>query len=276
MRAPLLLTTLFALVGASASNATSACERNGFFPGETFSFRLFIGTIESGRARLAFSRPTATITSGPVVVVGQLETLPWLSILVRLKNDYRVLFDPTTLLATEVRSVERGRGDVVERDLSSHFLRDRVSQTLVTPKGKELGTLPLPGVTRDPLTALLTVRAARLAEGDSLTFLVLDRSRLWRSRVVAHHEHFFTRTGAARPAVNAIRLDGENQPADGRRDRPARQFHMWLSDDTHRVLLRMEAETDIGPASVELANYGAGDTATTCADLPLPGVVAGK
>ncbi len=236
-----------------------------------------MGTIEGGRARLAFSRPDGNPTStaaGPVVVVGQLETLPWLALVAQLKDDYRVRFDAITLLTTDAHSVERTRG-VVERDLTSTFTPRRAIQISTTAGGVRRVERALPAPARDPLGALMVLRAAPLADGTSLSLLVLDRARLWRTRVKAHRERFIPHPsgGAAKPAVNAIRLDGENLQADGPpTHRLTRHFRLWLSDDARRVLLRMEADTDLGTAAVELSSYSPGAQATTCPVSPLPGV----
>jgi hypothetical protein len=62
--------------------------------------------------------------------------------------------------------------------------------------------------------------------------------------------------GAARPAIRidgvARRIEDDGRPRAGQ---GPRNLTVWLSDDTDRVLLRMEADTDLGRCALELTSY---------------------
>ncbi|HEX8951858.1 MAG TPA: DUF3108 domain-containing protein, partial [Polyangia bacterium] len=61
------------------------------------------------------------------------------------------------------------------------------------------------------------------------------------------------------PAHSAIRVDGvARRIEDNGRPRAGmdpRNITLWISDDADRVLLRLEAETDLGRCALELTSY---------------------
>jgi hypothetical protein len=229
----------------------------GLQPGEAATFKFSVGPVESGRARMSVGKPTRKDGRTVVAVHGQAETAPWLQLLVRLNDDYQLVLDAATLLPLQVLSVERG---LRERRIDAQ-LDGRVADFTVEGS-REAGRhhRVLPTVTRDPLAQLFALRAAPLRDGDRLEQDVLDGTALWHAQMSVHrgervHLDIDGERAAARPA---IRIDGTLTKINdtGRpMGQPQRHLTAWLSDDQTRILLRLEADTDLGRCSLELTRY---------------------
>jgi hypothetical protein len=235
--------------------APAAAAHSGALPGEAFTFKFSVGPIESGRARMSVGFPVEKGGRRLLAVHGQAETLPWLALVARMNDDYKLLVDAGTLIPVEVTTVERG---IRERKIEAgiHASGRFVDVSLQSQKEKGRARRSVPDVVRDPLSALFAVRAAPLRTGDEVTFLVLDGTILWRSQIAVRRETLRTEEDAH--GKKAIRLDGTNLRVDdaGRpTGLPARRYTVWLSDDADRVLLRMEAQIDLGNAIIELTSY---------------------
>jgi len=245
---------LFVFLMMLAAPALAAAH-SGALPGEAFTFKFSVGPIESGRARMSVGLPVEKDGRRLLAVHGQAETLPWLQIVARLNDDYKLVIDAGTLVPVEVSTVERG---VRERriDTGVHPSGRFVDLQLKSEKQSGHARHSLPDVVRDPLSALFAVRAAALRDGDVLSFLILDGLVLWRSRIEVHRERM--RLDNDEHSRKAIRLDGTNLRVDDTgkpTGLPARRYTVWLSDDADRVLLRMEADIDLGKAIIELTSY---------------------
>lgn len=264
---------LFALVTMLAAPALAA-GHSGALPGEAFTFKFSVGPIESGRARMSVGLPMEKNGRRLLAVHGQAETLPWLQIVARLNDDYKLIIDAGTLVPVEVSTVERG---VRERQIDTGVQPSGRFVDLQLKSAKQSGRAHhnMPDVVRDPLSALFAVRAAALRDADILSFLVLDGMVLWRSRIEVHRERM--RLENDEHSRKAIRLDGSNLRVDDAgkpTGLPARRYTVWLSDDADRVLLRMEADIDLGKAVIELTSYTA-SRARGPAPSALPGLQVG-
>src|SRR5689334_15857448 len=229
----------------------------GLMPGEAATFKFSVGPVESGRARMSVGKPTRKNGRTVVAVHGQAEAAPWLQLLVRLNDDYQLLLDATTLLPVQVVSVERG---MRERRIDARL--DGRMATLVVEGSREAGRhhRTLPSVARDPLAQLFALRAAPLRDGERLAQDVLDGTALWHADMAVHRgEHIrLDVDGDQATARAAIRVDGTLTKIDdaGRpMGLPQRHLSAWLSDDEARILLRLEADTDLGRCSLELTRY---------------------
>jgi Protein of unknown function (DUF3108) len=247
--AALLLLALAAPAGAHPGG------HPGALAGEAFTFRFSVGPVESGRARMSVGIPVEKNGRRLVAVHGQAETLPWLSIVAKMNDDYRLVLDADTLLPVEVVSIEHG---LRERRIDTAVNGRQVDVSLSSKKESGRSRRRLPEDARDPLSALFAVRAAPLGDGDHLEMLIVDGMALWRSKIQVRRERLrLENEERSRPAV---RLDGENQRLDDAgkpAPQPPRHYTVWLSDDAARVLLRMEADTDLGRAALELTSYQA-------------------
>jgi hypothetical protein len=235
--------------------APVAAAHSGALPGEAFTFKFSVGDIESGRARMSVGQPIEKDGRRLVAVHGQAETLPWLALVAKMNDDYRLVIDARTLIPVEVTSIERG---IRERTIETGVAADgrRVDLSLQSKKETGRARRSVPDVVRDPLSALFAVRAAALKDGDSLTFLIIDGLALWRTRIDVKREPL--RLENETRSRKAIRLEGTNLRVDDAgkpTGMPARRYTVWLSDDADRVLLRMEAKIDLGQAVLELTSY---------------------
>jgi hypothetical protein len=245
-----------ALIGVTT--AAHAFAHPGARAGEAFTFKFSIGDIDTGRARMAIGRPSAR---GGRIVIGihaQAETLPWLQLLVRIDDDYQLMLDATNLLPLDATTVERGAR---ERKFATHFSTvgqgTRAELSVVTPKGSGKGQRVLPWPVRDPVALFLALRAAPLADGDRMETHILDGNALWLARLSVHRgERVRLDREGAQPRA-AVRIDGELTRLDVAKKAAPRHGSLWLSDDDDRVLLRMEGDTDLGRASLELTSYDA-------------------
>jgi Protein of unknown function (DUF3108) len=267
----LLALLAFVVLGAAPA---SAAAHSGALPGEAFTFKFSVGPIESGRARMSVGMPMEKDGRRLLAVHGQAETLPWLALVARMNDDYKLVIDAGTLVPVEVSTVERG---VRERRIDTGVKNAGrfVDQSLQSQKESGRARHSMPDVVRDPLSALFAVRAAALRDGDALSFLVIDGMALWRSRIQVRRER--VRLENDEHSRKSIRLDGTNLRVDDSgkpTGLPARRYTVWLSDDADRVLLRMEAEIDLGNAVIELTSYTAGRTRAP-APSELPGLLIG-
>ena len=226
--------------------------------GEAFTFKFSVGPVESGRARMAVGRPTTKNGRRVVAVHGQAETAAWLKLLVKLDDDYQLLYDADSLLPVEVVSVERG---LRERKITSKIDGRRANVELVATKNGGRASRYLPSAVRDPLSELFALRAAPLTDGEHLEHDILDGPALWRVRLeVKRGERVRLESdGDGAKSHGAIRIDGELRRIDdlGRdvAGQAKRHVTAWLSDDRTRVLLRLEADTDLGRCALELTSY---------------------
>jgi len=104
----------------------------------------------------------------------------------------------------------------------------------------------------DPLGFLIYMRAARLP-AEPLTLSLLDGQAYWQIALTpqpgedlkvgtqTHHTVKWT--------ARAIPLDWQREPSQ---ERSPKRFTLWVSDDEHRVPLRVEAESPLGNVNVVL------------------------
>jgi hypothetical protein len=267
-RFPYHIVVLLLAILATGLVGRVARAHSGALPGEAFTFKFSVGPIESGRARMSVGLPVEKAGRRLLAVHGQAETLPWLSLLARMNDDYTLVLDAATLIPVEVSSVERG---VRERRIDTGVQPSgrAVEVSLQSKKQSGKARRNTSEVVRDPLSALFAVRAAPLRDGDSLTFLVIDGMVLWRSHIDVKRETL--RLENEDHGRKAIRLDGTNLRIDdkGRPDGlPPRPYTIWLSDDPARVLLRMEAKIDLGDAIIELTSYSGSHAHAPVPSLP--------
>lgn len=224
--------------------------------GEAFTFTLrFLGSFDAGRARMAVSPPVASPT-GPIInVVAEAEATGFAKALTGLHEDYRLVLDATTLLPRRMHLVESGTRnrtatiDVTDRRIDIHVLQPPLEK-------RWAGVLPSQPL--EPLAVLLLLRAARLHNGDKLELIVMDGTAFYQGTMeVAGRQELTTAIGN-RPAIKIL-CRGERISENGvKLGRPPRSAMMWVSDDTARLPLRVEGETELGTAEFALTGYEPG------------------
>jgi hypothetical protein len=253
---------------ASLVSAVTVAAPLGMRPGETFTFRFSVGPIESGRARLSVGAPARDRDGRRLVAVqGQAESAPWLRLFAPLDDRYRVILDADALTPREIFSEEHGVRErttktTLDADARSMTLHQETRKKGVSPQLRDERRL-FGGSVRDPLAGLFALRAAPLVDGERIEQLLLDGPILWRAMLTVKRGARLRLESDAdgAPSRKAIRVDGElARVDDGGRvvGRPERRFSVYLSDDPARVLLRLEADTDLGRCALELTSYSDG------------------
>jgi hypothetical protein len=224
--------------------------------GEAFTYRFSLGPVIGARARLAIGAPEAKGGRRVLGAQAQAEAAPWLKGLVPFDNRYEVVLDADRLVPLRVLGVEHG----LRERRSETTVEDGVTRVVVTsPKGGFTRARRLPPDVRDPLSALLALRKAPLAQGETHEQLLLDEV-LWKVTVEVHRgERIVLETeGEEAPAHRAIRVEGKLERTDeaGRvLGTKTHHFTLWLSDDARRVPLRIASDSDLGRCTLELTSY---------------------
>jgi hypothetical protein len=188
-------------------------------------------------------------------VHGEAETTNVIKLLARMSDDYKLVFDARNLLPVTVLETERG---LRERRVSSTVDGRTAEVDFWSPEKQHKARHTLPRIVRDPLSSFFALRALPLGDGQKIDLDVLDGAALWRVALTVHRGQTL-RVESARAAQPAIRIDGiARRLEDNGRPRSSvapRNLTVWLSDDADRVLLRMECDTDLGRAAIELTSY---------------------
>jgi hypothetical protein len=246
----------------------------GARPGEAFTFKFSVGPIEGGRARMSIGKPTAERGRRVIWAHGQAETTAFIKLLARVEDDYTVAVDTGSLLPLRVRETERG---MRERKISAVLDGRNAEVDYWSPERQHKGKRMLPRIVRDPLSGFFALRAMALENGQKIGLDVLDGAALWRAALtVKRGEKLRVDSDpAGSPARAAIRIDGVATRIDdaGRpRGTAPRSMIIFLSDDADRVLLRLEADTELGRAALELTSYQPAARVTQERTPTLPGI----
>jgi hypothetical protein len=238
------------LLGEAAAEEPAPRQRLG----EAFIWNVrFLGLFDAGRARLAISPPAPGPQGQPTVnVIGEVEATGLIRALLGLHADYRVILDGTSLAPRRLEIEESGyRTRTIQVTVNGR----NIEQYARKP-GKEI-RLPgqLPSEPLEPVAVILLLRAARLAQGDRLQLIVMDGADLYQGviEVVGREE-----LRSAMGTQSAIKLScrGERINHLGQSlGKPPRQATLWVSDDTYRLPLRVEAQTAYGTGQFELTNH---------------------
>jgi hypothetical protein len=229
----------------------------GARPGEAFTFKFSLGPVEGGRARMSIGRPTARRGRHVIAVHGQAETTAFVKLLAHVDDDYKLVVDTGNLLPVSVAEVERG---IRERRITVSNVDGRTADVDFWSPEKQLkGRHSMSRIARDPLSGFFALRALPLDDGQKLGLDILDGNALWRVALDVHRGQSI-RLERDPAAHAAIRIDGvAHRIEDNGRPRVgppgARKLTIWLSDDADRVLLRLEADTDLGRCALDLTSY---------------------
>ncbi len=239
-----------------SASAPARATHPGARPGEAFTFKFSLGPVEGGRARMSIGRPVSQRGRHVIAVHGQAETTAFVKLLAHIDDDYKLVVDTGNLLPISVAETERG---MRQRRISVQHQGPRIADVDFWSPEKQLkGRHLLPRIARDPLSGFFALRALPLDEGQKLDLDVLDGNALWRVALDVHRGEKVRLEGdaAARPAIRidgvARRIEDNGRPRAGM---GPRHLTVWLSDDADRVLLKLEAETDLGRCALELTSY---------------------
>jgi hypothetical protein len=249
------LATMLSLL---CSTAVYASAHPGARAGEAFTFKFSLGPVESGRARMSVGKATSQRGRRVIAVHGQAETSGFVKMLARMDDDYKLVFDTGNLLPMSVFETERG---IRERRVRSTMDGRVASVDFWAPDKQTKGRHVFRRDARDPLSGFFALRALPLADGQHFNLDIIDGNALWRVALAAKRGIKLHLEGDAPSAAKhaAIRIDGvarriedDGRPHGGT---GPRQVIIFLSDDDDRVLLRLEADTDLGRCALELTSY---------------------
>lgn len=265
---------LYAIAIVMGSAAPALALHPGARPGEAFTFKFSLGPVEGGRARMSIGRPTARHGRRVLAVHGQAETTSFVKLLAHMDDDYKLVVDLGNLLPVSVAETERG---LRERRINVSNVDGRTADVdFWSPQKQQRGRHFTTRITRDPLSGFFALRALPLADGSTLDLDILDGNALWRVALKVHRAQTLRLENDA-TAHQAIRIDGiAHRIEDNGRPRAGmgpRNLTIWLSDDADRVLLRLEADTDLGRCALELTSYVPPSTRVADERAPeLPGI----
>ena len=252
--------------GAPGAPVAGSAGGAGYRPGEGFAFTFSVGAIDAGRARMSVGQPTMPASAHGrrlLGVQGDAHSAPWLSLLARLDDDYKVVLDADALAPDTIDTAEHGiRERKVAVRIDRTITQARVKLDLV--KGKQEGheTRIYQGVPVDPVGALFTMRAAPLRDGDVLDMLAFEGPAFYRTQVKVAGREAIERSGVKE---TAIRLDVSAQRVDehgiDKKNEAVRHATIWLSDDARRIPYRIAGDTDFGRCELELVSYREGKAA---------------
>src|SRR6266542_2714274 len=183
---------------------------------------------------MSIGKPVAERGKRVIWAHGQAETTAFIKLLARVQDDYTVAVDTGNLLPLTVRETERG---LRERKISSVVDGRTADVDYWSPEKQHKGRRHLPRIVRDPLSGYFALRALGLDDGQKIGLDVLDGAALWRVALTVKRGE-------------KVRVD-----SDGPRATPPRSMTIYLSDDADRVLLRLEADTELGRCALELTSY---------------------
>jgi uncharacterized protein DUF3108 len=242
---------------APAVSSATGQGHPGARPGESFTFKFSVGPVEGGRARMSVGRAVSQKGRRVIWVHGQAETTSIIKLLAHVQDDYTLAVDTGNLLPLRVNETERG---LRERRISSVVDGRTADVDYWAPDKQHKGRRLLPRIVRDPLSSFFALRALPLADGHQIGLDVLDGAALWRVALTVKRGQTLRLDSdvAGAPPRAAIRIDGvAARIDDSGHPRPVapRNLTLWLSDDSDRVLLRMEAVIDLGRCALELTSY---------------------
>jgi hypothetical protein len=242
MRPAIAAVTLAAFATIAAGQSPSTRETAvPFGVGETLSYDVtYASYLVAGSAvsRIEARRSTGGATSYSIVAEGR--PVPMLANLYNLYYKMDTLLDTTTLLPHRTSLyVEEG---VRKRTSSTRF--DRTSNRAffeVQSEEKAEFTFDVPEQVQDGLSALYVLRTMSTRTGDSFSLPVADEGSLYRLNVrIGQEEEVAVPLGTFKALpLNLTIVDPQGQPA-------ASNSAVWISNDSRRLPLKMQADLPIG------------------------------
>jgi hypothetical protein len=182
------------------------------------------------------------------------QTVGFVRALWRLDVNHRSLAQATTLRPILLHQVIETRKKTVTDDVV--FKSGGVERIHTDTKSKQkpkLRTFTFPGGVFDMHSAMLYLRSQSLREGDVYRLVVYPATSPYLATLtVSGHSSIATAAGSYQAikldvALNKIGKQGELEP-----HKKFRRASVWVSDDSDRLLLRVEASIFVGSVFAEL------------------------
>ena len=187
-------------------------------------------------------------------VVADGQTVGFARVLWKFNVHHRALADAATLRPVELHQVEIMRRKTITTDLRfkpnavERIRTDTKSNNPAKPK-----TFSFPGGVFDMLSTMLYLRSQPLRDGDVYRLVVYPASSPYLATVtVSNHSPIEIAAGTC-PALqldlqlSKIGKQGELEP-----HKKFRHASLWVSDDSNRMLLRVEASIFVGTVFAEM------------------------
>jgi hypothetical protein len=204
--------------------------------------------ITAGTANVRFFRGDAN----NFILEGHGRSVGLARVLWKFDVNYRSVADAETLRPLEMRQVEAVRGKRIETQLTfsdSGVTRTRIEGNPPKTSTKDFAFENLNGLQ----SVLLYLRSQPLHDHSTYRVVVYPANSAYLATIiVAGHERARVRAGS----YNAIKLDLQLQRIGKKNElEPHRKFRrasIWISDDSDRILLRIEAQIFVGSVTAEL------------------------
>lgn len=239
----LLSSVVLVPIGTDAGPAAPRRERGTpFRAGETLAYDIAWSTfMTAGSATLTVREKRPSFDSVAYYIVAEGQPSPLLSALYTLYYKADTLLDVYTLLPQRgsLFSLEgrRRRLRATRFDQIRHTADYEVTTATVVRR-----SLPMPPDVQDPLSAIYAIRCLALGAGLSATMAVADGDTVYRVRIAVAGREPVAAPGGSLSAWKIVPsvLDGSGG------DAVPRTFTLWVSDDSRRLPLRLEAEMPVG------------------------------
>lgn len=228
-----------------------------FVSGESMAFELSYGGILTGRAVLAVGEPGEIDGRSVLIVRSQFETAGAAKLITVVRDSIDTRLDWNTGVPIE------HRGEAMGKARATAFIRFEGERTSIEyqREGKrklELHvTLPPGEIMHDMHTMLGALRAWEPEPGAQVYFYSTSGRRVWRTDLTYRGSETMRTAMGLRAALrfsgSSARLNHRSLDVDA--SRPPRSVDLWISDDVHRMPLRVQAHTEFGDFQAELVTY---------------------
>ncbi len=243
---------------ATASLVRLQSAQPFYVAGETMSFELSYGGILTGRAVMAVGQP-GQIEGRPILIVRSLfETAGAAKLLSVFRDNIDTQIDWNTGAPVEHRAEAKSAERRVHALTRFDGQRTMIEYQIEGKRKLELQvTLPEGEVMHDMHSVLGALRAWEPVPGSVVYFYSVSGRRVWRTELELRGSET-TRT--AMGLRSALHFEGasrrlQHKTLEPDPDKQPRGMSLWLSDDAHRMPLRVVAHTEYGKFQAELVSY---------------------
>lgn len=243
---------------AAASLVRLPSTQPFYVSGETMSFELSYGGILTGRAVMAVGQPGHVDGRSILIVRSLFETAGAAKLLSAFRDNIDTRIDWNTGAPVEHRAESE------TKDRRAHaYTRFEGQRTLIEyqhddKRKLELEvTLPEGEVMHDMHSVLGALRAWEPVPGGAIYFYSVSGRRVWRTELTLRGSETMRTAMGLRSALHFEGMSRRLKPKTLEPDpaKEPRAMSLWLSDDAHRMPLRVIAHTEYGQFQAELVSY---------------------
>jgi hypothetical protein len=207
------------------------------------------GGLTAATAEVRFGR-----TGGDLELQGTGQTIGLVRALWKLDVNHRAVADAHTLLPISVHQVEELRRKILRTDLAFEPGRvERIRTDSSSKKPATMKTFRFPAGLFDMHSALLTVRSQALKDGDRYQLVVYPATNAYLTTLTVLDHSTVTTPAGVFPAIKLdVHLKKVGKHGELEPHKKFRRARVWVSDDSDRLLLRIEASVFIGTVFAEL------------------------